>query len=55
MGVSIDSLFVDCYYSPNSQEKNMKYLILLPALVFVLFTALSAEDWYGINLPEELH
>jgi hypothetical protein len=33
----------------------MKYLILLPALVFVLFTALSAEDWYGINLPEELH
>lgn len=33
----------------------MKYLILLPALVFVLFTALSAEDWHGINLPEELN
>jgi hypothetical protein len=33
----------------------MKYLILFLALVFVLFTALSAEDWYGISLPEETH
>jgi len=33
----------------------MKYLILLPALVLILLTALSAEDWYGINLPEESH
>jgi hypothetical protein len=33
----------------------MKYLILLPALFLLLFTALSAEDWYGINLPEELN
>jgi hypothetical protein len=33
----------------------MKYSLLFPALVFVLFTALCAEDWNGINLPEEAH
>jgi hypothetical protein len=33
----------------------MKYLILLLALFLLLFTALSAEDWNGISLPEEAH